>query len=163
LLGTPNLQPLFQRFIESFAGVEHRLEYVGTFNGLKVYNDAKSTNGEATRTALAAFEGDAPLFLVVGGKLRNATDKLLPDLISFKGRITTIFTMGETTERLFEELKSDFKVERVANLDGLLARVKELQLQGDLVFSPAHPSFDQFKSYVNRGETFKERVRHWLS
>lgn len=162
LLGIADLSALFQRFIDSFPGVEHRLEFVGEFRGLRVYNDAKSTNGEATRTALAAFEDGRPLYLVVGGKLRNQTDRLLPDLLPFKGRIAKIFTIGETTARLATELGQEFAVEASNDLDGLFQRVKAQGLVGNLVFSPAHPSFDQFKNYVNRGEVFKERARSWL-
>lgn len=163
ILGTKNLTAMFQGFINSFPGVEHRLEFVGEFNGLKVYNDAKSTNGEATRTALAAFDGSEPLYLILGGKLRNQTDRLLPDLMPFKHRLRKIFTMGETTDRLYDELRSDFSVERGFDLDQLLRLVKSQQLRGSLVFSPAHPSFDQFKSYVNRGEVFKLKVREILT
>lgn len=162
LLGVPELDPLFQRFINTFAGVEHRLEFVGNFQGLKVYNDAKSTNGEATRTALAAFEGTEPLYLVVGGKLRNESDRLLPDLVGFKGRITKIFTIGMTSERLVQELSGDFSVEAAFDLVGLFTRVKAQGLTGSLVFSPAHPSFDQFKNYVDRGAQFKARARELL-
>lgn len=162
LLGTADRQTVFQKFINTFPGVEHRLEFVGEFRGLRVYNDAKSTNGEATRTALAAFEGEGSLYLIVGGKLRNQTDKLLPDLAPFKKRVTKIFTIGETTERLFDELQTEFSVEKAYDLDGVLGLVKAQKLQGELVFSPAHPSFDQFKSYVNRGEVFKEKVRRLL-
>lgn len=163
ILGIPGLHELFQRFIASFAGVEHRLEFVGEFAGLKVYNDAKSTNAEATRTALAAFEdNDDPLYLVVGGKLRNQSDHLLPDLVPFKGRVTEIFTMGETTARLQQELGHDFKVEAVHDLDGLAILLRERRLQGNLVFSPAHPSYDQFKNYGERGVTFKRKVREAL-
>lgn len=162
LLGTPDLKQFFQRFIATFAGVEHRLEFVGSFAGLKVYNDAKSTNGEATRTALSAFDSSGGLYLVIGGKLRNQTDVLLPDLLPFKNKVTKVFTIGETSERLLKELQQDFAVEAVFDLDGLLARVRELKLTGNLVFSPAHPSFDQFKSYVNRGEVFKAKVRKQL-
>lgn len=159
LLGIGGLDALFQTFIETFPGVEHRLEYVGTFNGLKVYNDAKSTNGEATRTALAAFEGTEDLFLVVGGKLRNETDKLLPDLLPFKTRVKKIFTIGMTTERLVKELSGEFNVEAAHTLDQLLEMAKRQKLTGNLVFSPAHPSFDQFKSYVDRGTQFKQKVK----
>lgn len=162
LLGV-NEPQAFQRFIDSFAGVEHRLEFVGDFNGLKVYNDAKSTNAEATRTALSAFNRSEPLHLIVGGKLRNESDRLLPELLPFKNRISTVFTLGMTTERLFNELQNDFSVVQGYDLDKLLAEVKRRQLKGNLVFSPAHPSFDQFTSYVNRGETFKKKVREILS
>ncbi len=163
LLEIGGLDALFQKFIESFPGVEHRLEYVGTFSGLKVYNDAKSTNGEATRTALAAFEGSEDLYLVVGGKLRNETDKLLPDLQPFKSRVKKIFTIGMTTERLVRELSGEFSVEAAHTLDQLLEMAKQQKLTGNLVFSPAHPSFDQFKSYVDRGTQFKQKVRAALT
>lgn len=163
LLNISQLDQLFQKFIETFTGVEHRLEFVGNFSGLKVYNDAKSTNGEATRTALAAFEGNEPLYLVVGGKLRNEADKLLPDLLGFKNRVTKIFTIGMTTERLVKELTSEFKVEAAHDLVGLFTKVREQKLIGSLVFSPAHPSFDQFKNYVDRGTQFKARAREMLA
>ncbi len=152
----------FQHFINTFPGVEHRLEYVGTFSGLKVYNDAKSTNGEATRTALAAFEKVEPLYLVVGGKLRNESDRLLPDLLPFKGKVTKIFTIGDTSERLHEELRGEFEVEIAQDLDRLFAQLREQRLTGNLVFSPAHPSFDQFKNYVDRGTQFKSKARALL-
>lgn len=162
ILQTDDRQQKFQTFINEFVGVEHRLEYVGDFSGLKIYNDAKSTNGEATRTALTAFENGTPVYLVVGGKLRNETDRFLPDIVSFKERVTKIFTIGETAERLYEELKNSFQVECAHDLDSLILKVKEQNLKGDLVFSPGHPSFDQFTSYVNRGDTFKYKIREGL-
>ncbi|MFN9113767.1 MAG: UDP-N-acetylmuramoyl-L-alanine--D-glutamate ligase, partial [Bacteroidota bacterium] len=163
LLNVPELKNLFQRFIETFRGVEHRLEFVDNFAGLKVYNDAKSTNAEATRTALAAFETPEPLYLVMGGKLRSESDKFLPDLLPFKGKITKIFTIGMTTERLYEELKGEFVVEKMFDLRAMFQNAKEKKLSGNLVFSPAHPSFDQFKNYVDRGQQFKKLAKDILS
>lgn len=163
LLKVPELKPLFQRFIETFRGVEHRLEFVGSFAGLKVYNDAKSTNAEATRTALAAFETSEPLYLVMGGKLRSESDAFLADLLPFKNKITKIFTIGMTTERLYEELKGDFAVEKLFDLRAMFQMAKEKKLAGNLVFSPAHPSFDQFKNYVDRGQQFKKLALEILS
>lgn len=162
ILQTENRQNIFQAFINQFVGVEHRLEYVGNFSGLKIYNDAKSTNSEATRTALSAFEGNEPLYLVIGGKLRNVSDRFLPDIAVYKERVTKIFTLGETTERLYEELRGTFQVERAYDLDKLIAKIGEEKLKGDLVFSPGHPSFDQFTSYVHRGESFKSKIREGL-
>lgn len=154
LLNIPDLQKLFQEFINEFPGVAHRLEYVISKNGLTIYNDAKSTNSLATTTAINAFkDSKEPLYLILGGKLRNETDKLLPDLLPFKGKIQKIFTIGDVTERLFEELKGDFEVEKAFDLKTVFEKAKELK--GNLVFSPAFPSFDQFKNYVDRGEKFK--------
>jgi UDP-N-acetylmuramoylalanine--D-glutamate ligase len=161
LLGIPDLRTLFQDFIDEFPGVAHRLEFVLEKEGLSIYNDAKSTNGLATTTAIRAFkDSPAPLYLILGGKLRNESDRLLPDLLPFKGRIAKIFTIGDVTDRLYEELSGEFAVERA----GDLKRVFELArgLTGNLVFSPAFPSFDQFKNYVDRGEKFKAWAREAL-
>ncbi len=163
LLKITQLTPLFQRFIESFAGVEHRLEFVGEFQGLRVYNDAKSTNAEATRTALAAFEDGAPLYLVMGGKLRHESDRMLPELMPYREKITKVFTIGMTAQRLCHELASHFMVQDVGDLDQVFKVVRAQGLTGNLVFSPAHPSFDQFKNYVDRGQQFKHKARSYLS
>lgn len=156
-----NQQNLFQGFMESFKGVEHRLEFVKEFHGLKIYNDAKSTNSLATITAINAF--NEPIYLILGGKLRNESDKIIGDLLPFKNNIKKILLIGEVTERLYEELKGEFAVEKCFDLTGALNFAKNEGLSGNLVFSPAYPSFDQFKSYVHRGETFKKLVSEIMS
>lgn len=155
LLNIPNLKNLFQEFINEFAGVAHRLEFVLEKDGLTLYNDAKSTNSLATTTAISAFKDSTePLYLILGGKLRNETDKLLPDLLPYKGQIAKIFTIGDVTERLFMELGNDFEVVKAGDLKTVFQMARNLK--GNLVFSPAFPSFDQFKNYVDRGEKFKQ-------
>jgi UDP-N-acetylmuramoylalanine--D-glutamate ligase len=156
LLNIPNLKNLFQEFINEFPGVAHRLEYVLTKNGLSLYNDAKSTNPEATSTAIKAFKDSKDdFYLIIGGKLRNESDRFLPSLLPFKSQIKTIFTIGDVTERLYEELKNDFTVVKAKDLKTVFSIAKDQKLKGNLVFSPSFPSFDQFKNYVDRGEKFK--------
>jgi UDP-N-acetylmuramoylalanine--D-glutamate ligase len=151
-----SLDHLFQEFINEFPGVAHRLEYVLNFEGLAIYNDAKSTNVQATITAIKAFqESKEPLYLIMGGKLRNESDRFLPDLLPFKDQIAHIFTMGEVTKRLADELGKDFKVTEGADLKSILEMIKSKNLKGNIVFSPAFPSFDQFQNYVDRGDKFK--------
>jgi UDP-N-acetylmuramoylalanine--D-glutamate ligase len=155
LLKIPDLDSLFQEFINEFKGVAHRLEYVLSKDGLTLYNDAKSTNSLATTTAIKAFkDSEEPLYLILGGKLRNESDKILPDLLPYKEQIAKIFTIGDVTERLFDELKNDFDVVKGYDLQTVFK--KTMGLKGNLVFSPAFPSFDQFKNYVDRGEKFKK-------
>jgi UDP-N-acetylmuramoylalanine--D-glutamate ligase len=160
LLNIPNLPPLFQEFINDFKGVAHRLEFVLEVDGLKIYNDAKSTNMLATSTAIKAFKGNSePLHLILGGKLRSEGDKVLPDLLPFKKEIATLFTIGDVTDRLHSELMGDFNVIKARDLAHVFQYAKEKKLKGNLVFSPAFPSFDQFKNYVDRGEKFKQWAR----
>lgn len=158
LLNITNLDILFQEFINEFPGVAHRLEFVLEKDGLLIYNDAKSTNSLATTTAINAFkDATEPLYLILGGKLRNEADKLLPDLLPYKDKIAKIFTIGDVTERLATELGSDFTVEKAFDLKTVFQKMKGEK--GNLVFSPAFPSFDQFKNYVDRGEKFKMWAR----
>lgn len=160
LLRIPDLQKIFQEFINEFSGVAHRLEYVLEKDGLSIYNDAKSTNSLATTTAINAFKDSLdPLYLILGGKLRNESDKLLPDLLPYKGKIAKIFSIGDVTERLAQELGKDFEIEEAHDLKTVFEMVKQQKLKGNLVFSPAFPSFDQFKNYVDRGEKFKAWAR----
>lgn len=162
LLGIPELNIFFQSFINTFNGVPHRLEFVTEYKGLKVYNDAKSTNSLATSTAIKAFKNDpAPLFLILGGKLRNESDRILPDLIPFKSEVDEIFTIGEVSKRLKEELGNDFRVTDLETIQDVLNMVKGRQ--GNLVFSPAHPSFDQFKNFEDRGDKFKKFAKEILN
>lgn len=162
LLGVENLDSFFQKFILDFKGVPHRLEFVLEYNGLKVYNDAKSTNTLATSTAIKAFQNDpSPLYLILGGKLRNESDRILPDLLPFKKKVEEIYTIGEVSKRLEKELGNDFKVIGLETIQDVLKKVKGKK--GNLVFSPAHPSFDQFKNFEDRGEKFKQFVREILN
>ena len=139
-----DLDQIFQGFINEFPGVAHRLEYVLTFEGLAVYNDAKSTNTLATTTAIKAFnDSTGPLYLILGGKLRSENDKVLPDLLPFKNKIARIFTIGDVTKRLADELGKDFKVTEAGDLKTVFEIAKKENLKGNLVFSPAFPSFDQ--------------------
>ena len=162
LLGVKNLDGFFQNFIKEFKGVEHRLEFVTEYKGLKVYNDAKSTNSLATATAIKAFKDEAaPLYLILGGKLRNANDRFLPDLLPFKDEVDEIFTIGEVSKRLKEELGNDFIVNSFETVEEVLKAVKGKK--GNLIFSPGHPSFDQFKNFEDRGEKFKQFTREILN
>lgn len=164
LLGIPQLDKLFQEFINEFKGVAHRLEFVLSSNGLNIYNDAKSTNTLATATAIKAFDSSSePLHLIIGGKLRNETDLVLPDLLSFKGKIATIFAIGEVTERMYQELKAEFKTIKAHDLQTVFEICQRERIMGNLVFSPAFPSFDQFKNYLDRGEKFKQWAREVFS
>lgn len=164
LLKIENLDNMFQEFINEFPGVAHRLEYVLSCEGLSIYNDAKSTNTLATTTAIKAFNDSTdPLYLILGGKLRNESDKVLPDLLPFKNRIARIFTIGDVAKRLADELGKDFKVTEANDLKTVFKMAKDEKLKGNLVFSPAFPSFDQFKNYVDRGEKYKTWAREQFS
>ncbi len=140
----------FQDFVNNYAGVEHRLEYIGDFSGLTAYNDSKSTNITATETALSAF--DSNVHLVLGGLNKNIS--IIEKLKSFKN-IQKIYLVGESKEFLANDLKQ-LSPALCDSFDDLLDKVKSEK--GILLFSPAHQSFDQFDNFMKRGEFFKKLV-----
>ncbi|MFZ4715177.1 MAG: UDP-N-acetylmuramoyl-L-alanine--D-glutamate ligase [Bacteriovoracaceae bacterium] len=144
-----------QKTINVFKGVPHRIEFVGEFSSGKVYNDAKSTNILATLTAIRSFEGQGDLYLMLGGKKRGNNDSLKEFIPELKKYVKKILLVGETTPMLYEELKNELEVYAVETFENALDFFKKENSGGTLLLSPAYPSFDQFKNYGHRGESFK--------
>ncbi|CAM3728038.1 UDP-N-acetylmuramoyl-L-alanine--D-glutamate ligase [Cohnella lubricantis] len=148
--------------LEEFRAVEHRLEYVGEFHGVRYYNDSKATNPVATATAVASFP--APLVLIAGGLDRGSDYmELLP---VFRDRLKGLVAFGQTRDKMRKVadaagLTSVIIVEPEGDAaDTLRLAVKEaarLAEPGDTVLlSPACASWDMFPSYEVRGRIFKE-------
>lgn len=157
-LELPELDAEFQAFIDDFSGVSHRLEFVRDWSGLRIYNDAKSTNMLATTTALRAFEAPEDLYLVLGGKIRDPKDRILPELEAFGGKVSEVLALGEACAKIVAELGETFSVTRVEDLQGLKVELEGKKRSGVLIFSPGFPSFDQFKNFEDRGEKFKTMI-----
>lgn len=149
-----------QKSIDSFLGVHHRIEFVDNLIGLpqfKAYNDAKSTNWDATITAVKAMEGmKGPLYLVIGGKKRGHGDSILPYLDFLKSRVHTFYLIGEMSDEIEGELKGHVTFKKTKTLEKTVEDLRSDKSLGSgvLLFSPGFPSFDQFKNYAHRGEHF---------
>ncbi|MBC7540940.1 MAG: UDP-N-acetylmuramoyl-L-alanine--D-glutamate ligase [Bacteriovorax sp.] len=149
-----------QASIDTFGGVHHRIEFVNGLVGLPhfvAYNDAKSTNWDATITAVKAMEGmKGNLYLVIGGKKRGHGDSLLPYLDFLKDRVHSFYLIGEMGEEIEAEIKGLVSYQVTGTLEKTVEdlRVNKKDEQGIILFSPGFPSFDQFKNYVHRGEHF---------
>lgn len=149
-----------QKCIDTFAGVHHRIEFVDGPVGLPhflAYNDAKSTNWDATLTAVLAME-DLPgkLYLIIGGKKRGHGDSILPYLDFLKARVHFVYLIGEMATEIEAELIGQIEYQKTETLEKTIKdlREKSKNEEGILLFSPGFPSFDQFKNYVHRGEHF---------
>ncbi|OEH91167.1 UDP-N-acetylmuramoyl-L-alanine--D-glutamate ligase [Bacillus solimangrovi] len=140
------------RVLETFTGVKHRLQYVDTVKGRKFYNDSKATNILAAQKALAAFHEQT--ILIAGGLDRgNNFDALVPSLKNVKG----IVTYGETASKLLEAAdKAGMKhTEHVDNLEQAVEEAFSMSDEGDVILlSPACASWDQFKTFEERGDMF---------
>jgi UDP-N-acetylmuramoylalanine--D-glutamate ligase len=147
-------QQAFQNAINSFTGVEYRLEFLGEKDGLKIFNDAKSTNWEATETALKGVADLGKVNLILGGQLRGEGDDRVDVILPMKENISQIFLVGESGKFLLPLLEKEFQCSYFETLEQLKDGVDKAQLSGVLLFSPAFPSFDQFKNYIERGRKF---------
>lgn len=151
-----------RRVAREFRGVEHRIEWVGEFNGVNVYNDSKGTNPDSTIKALAAF--DRPVVLILGGHEKGSDFTPLYEIMPDKVRHALI--IGSTSERLDNELGArGFKNRFVAgDIAGALDWIKLNGTKGDiLLLSPASASFDQYESYEERGKVFKILTKEKLA
>jgi len=138
--------------ISSFEGVEHRIEYVETIDGVKYYNDSKGTNTDSTVTALKAF--DQPVILLAGGHDKHTGFK---ELEAQTSKIKKLITFGETKYELAKLTDDSIVCE---NMEEALNTAREYAKDGDIILlSPACSSYDQFKNFEQRGQIFKELVR----
>jgi UDP-N-acetylmuramoylalanine--D-glutamate ligase len=143
--------------IRSFKGVEHRLELVGEWAGVRWYNDSKATNPDAGRVALSSFPG-APVVLIAGGYGSGfELGEWVSDVLASTEAVVLI---GASAEPLQEALRGHPKVVRAAGLEDAVAKAAGLTRPGGVVLlSPAYKSFDMFKDYEDRGNQFKALVR----
>ncbi|WP_281828484.1 MULTISPECIES: UDP-N-acetylmuramoyl-L-alanine--D-glutamate ligase [Lactobacillus] len=147
-----------QAVLSTFAGAKHRLQYVMTLDGRKVYNDSKSTNIEAATVAIPSFK--QPEVLIAGGLDRGFTfDSLVP---LFKEHVKAIVLYGETKYLLADAARKagikDIVIENT--LQEAVPKAYELTEPGDvLLFSPACASWDQFRTFEERGDYFVSFVK----
>lgn len=143
--------------VKKFVAVEHRIEFVREFEGVRYYNDSKGTNPDASIKAVLAMEGPVVL---IGGGYDKASD--FDEWVStFPGRVKKIVLIGVTAEKIAASCdKIGFKDYVFAKtFDEAIDMCREASEAGDYVLlSPACASWDMFKSYEQRGRDFKDRV-----
>jgi len=142
--------------LASFRGLPHRLEWVATIGGVEFYDDSKGTNVGAVASSLSYF--DNPVVLIAGGRDKDSDFTLLTSLI--RERVKALVLMGETKERLARAWNGAAPAYLAADLAEAVAAARDLARPGDVVLlSPACASFDMFRDYAHRGETFQRLVR----
>ncbi|RLA65388.1 MAG: hypothetical protein DRQ88_03440 [Epsilonproteobacteria bacterium] len=141
--------------LSSLSGVPFRMQYLESDFPLCVFNDAKSTNWDATLTAISSVEGD--IYLILGGQKRGKGDSILPHLAEIKKHVNKVFLIGETTDSLAREIGDEAFAISCYKLETAIEEAHK-ESNGTLIFSPAFPSFDQFKNYVERGEAFSKLI-----
>lgn len=154
-----------KRVATTFGGVEHRLEFVRTFNGVKYYNSSIDSSPARTEAALSAFgsEQAGKIVLILGGKDKNLDFSSLAKVVCKKVR--GVFISHDTDERkVLNTIKNSENYDQektfVTLCDGFddaFRKASEFAKSGDvLLLSPAMTSFDEFRNFEMRGKRFKE-------
>lgn len=147
--------PIIREVLDSFPGVEHRLEVVRNLEGVRYVNDSKATNVDSTRVALNSFH--EPLIVIMGGRGKGSPYTPLQRLV--KKHVKEILLIGEDSVRIENDLKNVTRFERCETMDRAVRRAREIARPGDVVLlSPACASFDQYQNYEERGRHFKAVV-----
>ncbi|MFD1018081.1 UDP-N-acetylmuramoyl-L-alanine--D-glutamate ligase [Thalassobacillus hwangdonensis] len=145
-----------RNILTTFTGVPHRLQFVSKFNDRLFYNDSKATNILATSKALRAFE--QPVILLAGGLDRgNGFDELIPYL----DHVKALVVFGETAEKIKDAGRKAGidTIEKVDNVEQAALMSYKLSEAGDVILlSPACASWDQYKTFEDRGHMFVQAV-----
>jgi UDP-N-acetylmuramoylalanine--D-glutamate ligase len=145
-----------ERAIAGFEGVEHRLELVGEWDGVRWYNDSKATNPDAGQVGVASFPG-IPLILIAGGYGSGFELRAWAEEVRRRSRL--VILIGKSADLLAETLQ-DHPHRRAASLEEAVELAAAEARPGEVVLlSPAYKSFDMFQSYEDRGRRFKAAVR----
>jgi UDP-N-acetylmuramoylalanine--D-glutamate ligase len=156
------------RTLRSFPGVVHRLQVVGTVDGVTYVNDSKATNVDATLKALTAYSG--PVHLILGGSLKGVSFDGLA--ASTEGLVKEAILIGAAAPSLAEAYARraaapgarPTPVVQRPDLEAALAHARDTAEPGDVVLlSPACASFDHYRNFEHRGEHFIELVRRMQS
>jgi UDP-N-acetylmuramoylalanine--D-glutamate ligase len=141
--------------VRTFAGVEHRLEFVAEINGVRYYNDSKATNVDATLKALDSFPGR--ILVILGGKDKGSDYTALQAPLREKAILTLL--IGAAADKISSQIDGSVAIERAGTLERAVEIASHAARSGDVVLlTPACASFDQFENYEHRGRVFKALV-----
>lgn len=148
-----------RKVIQSFPGVEHRIEYVTEKNGVAYYNDSKGTNPDAAIKGIQAM--NRPTMLIGGGFDKNSSYEEW--IQAFDGKVRYLVLLGQTREKIAETAMSlGFPAERILLVNDLKEAVEICVSKAEpgqaVLLSPACASWGQFDNYEQRGDLFKEYV-----
>lgn len=150
LLGVDN--QVIRETLSAFGGVKHRLQFVGTIDGVAFYNDSKSTNILATQKALSGFD-NSKVILIAGGLDRgNDFDELVPDLVGLKKMIL----LGQSAPRLqcAAQQAGVMTVTATDIADATRKAFQEAENSDVVLLSPANASWDMYANFEVRGDVF---------
>ena len=152
-------------FARSFGGVEHRIELVRTWRGIRFYNDSIASSPSRTIAGLRSFP--EKVILIAGGYDKHIPfDVLGPEIVD---HVKLLVLCGATAEKIEAAVKAAPgyrpgcpEIIHASPFEAAVLAARDRAVSGDVVtLSPACAAFDQFKNFMERGKTFKAIVNGW--
>lgn len=144
------------RAMEKFKGLPHRIEYVDEIDGVKYFDDSKSTTVHSTIMAIKSLSGS--IVLVAGGQDKGSDFSGLKDAL--KKSVKAMVLYGDASGKMAGQLSGSTRLEKVHRFDDAIKMAAQIADRGDSVLlSPANASFDQFMDYKERGARFQKIVK----
>lgn len=148
--------------VESFQGLEHRLEFVGKYKDIKFYNDSIATAQEAVINAVNSLKDVDTI--IVGGMDRGLDYHILVDFLSTSS-VENILLLPDTNiriKKIFEEYNSDKNIICVKDMDDAVKTAyKCTKKDKTCLLSPAAASYGFYLNFEKRGEHFKNLVKEY--
>ncbi|MBR6392234.1 MAG: UDP-N-acetylmuramoyl-L-alanine--D-glutamate ligase [Eubacterium sp.] len=154
-----------KKIAQTFGGVEHRIEFVREYKGVKYYNDSIATSPSRVISGLKAF-GEKIIVIMGGSDKGNDMSEMVPFILKY---VKLLVLNGATADKIYNTVIADegykdsgLEIIRVETMQEALIKAKENAKQGDIVsLCPACPAFDQFKTFEYRGREFKKLVNEF--
>ena len=142
--------------LRGFHGLEHVMEPAGEIGGVRFVNDSKATNVEAARRSIESFPGG--VVVIIGGRFKGGDLRRLRAPLSAAGR--AVVAIGEAAPLVRDALSGVVPIVDAASMRDAVARGYDAAaLDGVVLLAPACASFDWFRDYAERGDSFKEEVK----
>lgn len=150
---------------QTFGGVEHRIEFVREYNGVRYYNDSIATSPSRVISGLKAF-GTKIIVLMGGSDKGNDMSEMVPYILKY---VKLLVLNGATADKIYHSIvenpdynDSGLEIIKTSTMQEALEIAKSKAVSGDIVsLCPACPAFDQFKTFEYRGREFKKIINAW--
>lgn len=156
---------VIRTFARAFNGVEHRIELVRTWRGVRFYNDSIASSPSRTIAGLRSFK--EKVILIAGGYDKHIPfDVLGPEVVE---HVKLLILCGATADKIRAAVEQapgyrpgHPEILDVTPFQKAVETARDRAVPGDVVtLSPACAAFDQFKNFMERGKTFKAIVNSW--
>ncbi len=147
--------------LNSFVGLDHRMQYIKTLNGVDFYNDSKATNADATEKALTISQH---IYWIIGGVPKEGG---IESLSTYFPNISHAYIIGKAQEEFSKTLDNKVPYTLANTLNIAINEAYDAALNSGhkdaiVLLSPACASFDQFKSFEHRGAEFVKIVNNLM-